>query len=796
MKTNLLSRLLVAGFLALAPAIAFADEEQDLLNVLNSNTGAPQKCDACQKLRLVGTVKSVPALAALLTDAPTAHPARYALEGMPFPEAVAALREAFAKASGEIKAGLIDSLGWRRDAAAVPLLSKSLSDSDRIVASAAASALGRIGGKKAIDALTAASKTAPPAVQPAVLDGLSRCADQLLAGGDTKAAAALYRMVFVAESPESIRVAAWRGLALADTKGRVQLVVQALTSQERAMHLAALKVLRELNDPAVVEECLHQWAVLPADGQLAVLDARVEQGGDLLVWLRTASQSPHLAVRVAAWQALANSGDPAAIPALARAASTGEPEERAAVRDSLTRLRGPRMHDAFLQAIASSEPKDKVELLRALGERFDTNATAALLDNAGAGPDAVRSAALESLRKIADPASTGPLIALVAKSPSDADRDHILSALYAVCESSRDKDRTTATVLGAMKSLPPDQSRLVLPVLSELATPAALDAVLSASREKDPESVKQAVSVLTQWPNAAPATSLLQLASITTDPVLQVLAMRGCINVSALEPDLAKRLALLQNVLAAAKRTDEKKQALSQIGQVPTLDALQVAMGYLADDQLSHEAGLAALDIAEKLAPFAPDLARETADKVLAQSKTPDLVTRAWAIRGKKAGSGPFIEDWLVSGPYSKPGVIGAQALFDIAFPPETPDASVPWKALPRAKIADLASFFPGQFNCVAYLKTRIIAPRNCDAALLLGSDDGVKAWLNGAVVHSNNVDRGLVVDQDMAPIQLKEGGNELLLKITQGGGGWGACARILGSDGRPLQGLKAQVEP
>jgi hypothetical protein len=286
------------------------------------------------------------------------------------------------------------------------------------------------------------------------------------------------------------------------------------------------------------------------------------------------------------------------------------------------------------------------------------------------------------------------------------------------------------------------------------------------------------------------------LASTTTDPVLQVLAMRGCINVSALEPDLAKRLALLQDVLAAAKRTDEKKQALSQIGQVPTRDALQVAMGYLADDQLSHEAGLAALDIAEKLAPSAPDLARETADKVLAQSKTPDLVTRAWAIRGKKAGSGPFIEDWLVSGPYSRPGVIGAQALFDIAFPAETPDASVPWKALPRAKIADLASFFPGQFNCVAYLKTRIIAPRNCDAALLLGSDDGVKAWLNGAVVHSNNVDRGLVVDQDMAPIQLKEGGNELLLKITQGGGGWGACARILGSDGRPLQGLKAQVEP
>ena len=74
-----------------------------------------------------------------------------------------------------------------------------------------------------------------------------------------------------------------------------------------------------------------------------------------------------------------------------------------------------------------------------------------------------------------------------------------------------------------------------------------------------------------------------------------------------------------------------------------------------------------------------------------------------------------------------------------------------------------------------------------------IGSDDGVKAWLNGKVVHSNNVDRGEVTDQDTAPITLKQGTNELLLKITQGGGGWSACARIVGKDFKPIPGLEAQ---
>jgi hypothetical protein len=69
-----------------------------------------------------------------------------------------------------------------------------------------------------------------------------------------------------------------------------------------------------------------------------------------------------------------------------------------------------------------------------------------------------------------------------------------------------------------------------------------------------------------------------------------------------------------------------------------------------------------------------------------------------------------------------------------------------------------------------------------------------VKAWLNGAVVHSNNIDRGMVIDQDMAPIKLKKGANQLMLKISQGGGGWSACARIVGSDGQPIAGLRIEL--
>ncbi len=594
--------------------------------------------------------------------------------------------------------------------------------------------------------------------------------------------------------PDRIRVAAWRGLVMADASQRAKLVTQALAGGDRSLQVAALKVVRELNDAAVVNACLREWAALPAESQVAVLDARIKIGGDVLPTVRTATQSPYAPVRIAAWLALGDLGDASAIPALAKAAAASEGAERDAARDTLTRLRGPGIGEALLKDIASAEPPEKAELLRALGERGDPATADVLVQNAAAGPDAVRLAALESLRKLALPATVTPLLDIAGKAKSDTDCEAALKALYAACQASPDKAQTTRGVVDALSRMTREERRQALPVLSELGTPAALEAALSATRDPDPEVVKAGVRTLALWPNAAPAAGLLEVSRDNGVPAIQALALRGCIDVAALEPDAARRLALLQAARSAATRPDEKKQALGKIGQISTPEALQAVMADLAEPGLADEAGLAAMTIAEKLAPSNRKLARETADKVMAQCKTPEIIQRAWVIRGKPTGSGPFIQDWLVCGPYTRPGANGAKALFDVAFGPELDGAKVQWKALPRADQASLAAFFPGQNNCVAYLKARLIAPEDCDGALLLGSDDGVKAWLNGVVVHRNNTDRGDVPDQDMAPIQLKKGANDLLLKITQGGGGWSAHARIVGIDGKPITGLR--VEP
>ena len=97
----------------------------------------------------------------------------------------------------------------------------------------------------------------------------------------------------------------------------------------------------------------------------------------------------------------------------------------------------------------------------------------------------------------------------------------------------------------------------------------------------------------------------------------------------------------------------------------------------------------------------------------------------------------------------------------------------------------------------VAYGSLLINSPREQDTLMFAGSDDAVKVWLNGKVVHENFVDRPAYDYQDVFRITLKKGKNVLLVAVYEYFGGWsgffgfenGAVYEIL-----PPRGLSVDV--
>jgi hypothetical protein len=103
--------------------------------------------------------------------------------------------------------------------------------------------------------------------------------------------------------------------------------------------------------------------------------------------------------------------------------------------------------------------------------------------------------------------------------------------------------------------------------------------------------------------------------------------------------------------------------------------------------------------------------------------------------------------------------------------------------------VLDYVSRYGGN-NVSAYVLVWLKSPRDLDAVLALGSDDGVVAWLNGERVHKNMVARGYTSRQDRVPVRLKAGRNTLLIKVAQGDGGWALGAHVLDKNGEPLNGV------
>lgn len=143
-----------------------------------------------------------------------------------------------------------------------------------------------------------------------------------------------------------------------------------------------------------------------------------------------------------------------------------------------------------------------------------------------------------------------------------------------------------------------------------------------------------------------------------------------------------------------------------------------------------------------------------------------------------------YVLNWEAAGPYMQDGA-SYQDLYDIPLGPERPGAEVGWKPVVvqmynlHSGHVDLLNALGEGTHRVAYLRSRIESKEAKPVHLDIYTDDGVKVWLNGQVVHGANVGRGMPVAPDKVTVALKQGTNELMLKVTQGIGPWGAIVRM-----------------
>jgi hypothetical protein len=94
----------------------------------------------------------------------------------------------------------------------------------------------------------------------------------------------------------------------------------------------------------------------------------------------------------------------------------------------------------------------------------------------------------------------------------------------------------------------------------------------------------------------------------------------------------------------------------------------------------------------------------------------------------------------------------------------------IAWMRQPRWRDGKVQTLTPTPASAT-YLWRSIASDRDRDVTLFLGSDDAMRVWLDGAVVHSSATARVAAPDQDRVRVHLAAGEHRLLIKIANGAG-------------------------
>jgi len=607
-----------------------ATKERALISLLKSNAPAADKALACKQLAICGGKDAVSALAPLLSNPQLASWARIALEAIPDPAADAALCRAMGKLQGNLLVGVINSIGVRRDAKAVSGLVKKLKTTDPEVASAAAVALGRIGGAKAAKALNQSLTAAPNAVRPAVAEGCILCAERFVAEGKPAEAVKLYDAVRAANVPRQNQLEAIRGAILARQSASLPLLLEQLRSPDKAFFGIGLRTARELPGRDVTEALAAELRRSSPDRQSFLLLALADRNDAAVMpaVLAAAASGPQN-LRLTAVGVLDRQGGLSSVPVLLSAAADGDAELAQAALGALTRLPGNEVDADLLARLPAAAGKNRQVLIILAGQRHIDRALPAIIRSAE-DPDAgVRSAAVQAIGILGGDAQAADLIRLLQATQSPKERGDLEMALLAI--SGRAGTRAVPHLLSLARNDDSALRIIALHVLAAAGGPEALGAVKSAVEDNDEAVRDEAVRTLSTWPNnwpedSAVAEPLLALAKSSAKTSHQVLALRGYLQYLQGDKQLKddEKLGKVTDVLPLIKRPEEKRLAIAVIGIVPAPGAIEMLVAFAEEPAVAEDACSAIVKLAGSPMPAVSQEQRQKALQVAIDKSTAD----------------------------------------------------------------------------------------------------------------------------------------------------------------------------
>jgi len=599
-------------------------EKKLIALVASKNATQAGKGIACRFLQQVGTGKSIPAVAGLLSDEILSDYARLVLERLKSDKADKAMRDALAKAPDKAKVGILGSLAARRDADVVSPAAKLVRSPNQAVARAAIQTLGKIGGKEAANHLLLMN----PAQELASvrMQAMVACAGSL----SGKKAVALCEKV-LAGPCASCRTAALKVLTNADAAKASSLIASGVRSNDIKLRRGALSVVAETKGESLTADMLKLMNKLPADRKAGLIVALGARGDKMAVNSIMASiRSEQAVVRDAAIKAVSKLGGAGVVNILLGTADS--PELRAGVAKAIAGMEGDGINRVLVASLRNRDIRKAA--IEACVARGCTEAAPDLLKLVADNDPDVRKVAWEGLGALAGDDDMSSVMAIVVKTKDAKDISYAEGAVRKVFARAENRSECFKAIADHYGQATEGIKGVILDLGAGAGDSNALRLERSALGSPNKQLYARALRALAKWPNKSAASDLLKQAQNASEEVDRIVALRGYIRIAGTEKlglSATDRLGMLITAMRLAKRNEEKKQIVSGLQYAVSLESLDMVRRYIDDPAFQAEAQTSAVNLIEKLRKRHPGEVKAMAEK-LAKSKNKNIAKKAQKI--------------------------------------------------------------------------------------------------------------------------------------------------------------------
>ena len=660
----------------------------------------------------------------------------------------------------------------------------------------AAISLGRLGDSESATALQAARSGKPAAQRVEIDNALLNAAEQLAASGKAAEAASIYRDFYKSGDSRQMQFAGLRGLVMTQGDQAAKLLSDAMRAEDVSLRRYAISLIGLVPGQKATETFVGASDSLSVEDKVLLFRALGARGDAAAAGaIAAATKDDDPAVRMAALEALGKVGDASIVLRLAETAAAADGLERNVARASLKSLSAAGTDDKLLQLLNSADAQIQVELIHALAARGVHAAVDTLLRSAAdPDPDVCR-AAIDALGALADGRQVDALVKLAATGETHQDPEALIDAIGKAFVRTEDKAKCAKAVQAEMGKAPPAARPLLVRLLGKSGAPESLPTIRGCLSDGQPELRQAAVRALAEWPDTNVSGDLLTLLTDRNHAEHREVVLAGYLRLAAQSDDPG---AMYVQALKHVREVNDKKAVLEGLGlSSESPQALDVTLPYLDDPKLQAAAGVAVLRIAYRLRDRDESRARSALKQVLGKVDHPDVQKRAQEVLNELDKYKDHILQWVTAGPFQESGKDGA-AIYRTVFPPESGPDRAEWKPLTKGIGSweiNLESTYGGLDFVAAYLRTRVWSDVEQDVQLEMGSDDGIKAWLNGNLLYDDWAEGGISPREKLVKTKLLKGWNDLMLKVVDQQGGWVGACRIRKPDGTALKGLKYEAK-